>query len=121
MQIATSGQSRQSFVFCSSGQQGMSAGIDDMPAISAATDAFATAGVASGARTSPAMIDIASNRAESRHNTIPYLGTAGPRVEEASLSHMRKATTKNHAGVWKIARWRVRCWRISCDEPAICF
>jgi len=50
MHIATSGQSEQSFLFCSSGQQGISA---DISVIETADSLLAAAGVASGATTSP--------------------------------------------------------------------
>src|SRR5882762_9958291 len=81
MQIASSGQSWQSLLFCSLGQQGMSADIDDMPAMWSTADAFAAAGTASGAKANPAMIDIASKRVMSRRNNMPYPDTAKPGLE----------------------------------------
>lgn len=59
MQIATSGQSLQSLLFCLSGQHGMSAavlGISAICTISATMECSATAGVASGAIANPAAI-----------------------------------------------------------------
>ncbi|WP_375775378.1 hypothetical protein ACE103_25760 [Bradyrhizobium sp. ma5] len=63
MQIATSGQSRQSLLFCLSGQHGISAAMSDMSAIwliPVSADP-AAAGTASGAIVRPAVTRTASS------------------------------------------------------------
>ena len=61
----------------------MSADIDDMPTMSAT--ACAAADVASGARDSPAMTAIASNRAMRRRKSMPYPDTVKEGLEGAPL------------------------------------
>ena len=73
---------RHALLFCSSGQQGMSADIDDMSAMSAHVGhsgghcACIAAGVATGQGTVPTMTAIASNRAMRRRKSISYPHTA---------------------------------------------
>jgi hypothetical protein len=54
-----SGHSWQPLCLCSSGQQGMSAGIADIPVISATGGCFALAEITSGCETSPTITQIA--------------------------------------------------------------
>lgn len=68
-QIARSGQSWQSLLFCSDGQQGMSPDIADMSVI-AADGPLATAGVTTGATERPMVTKIASKSFWSRRRSI---------------------------------------------------
>ena len=63
----------------------MSADIDDMPTMPVTASACAAAGVASGARNSPAMTAIASNRAMRRRKSMPYPDTVKEGLEGARL------------------------------------
>ena len=88
--MATSGQSWQSLLFCSSGQQGMSSEIDDMPVISATAHHFAAAGVSRGAAASPAITSAASKRPMSRRRSITYHHMGHGTLKGGFTSHVRQ-------------------------------
>src|SRR3978361_1577287 len=101
--MAMIGQSVHVLLFCSSGQHGISAAIDDMSAtdemsaisgisvIPAAIWACIAAGAATGATASPTTMAIASNRVMNRRKTMPYTRTAVGAVGRGAASLSRQA------------------------------
>ena len=90
VQIAKSGQSTQFLLFCSSGQQGISAVMDISNAF-AIGEATNGAGAPNGASVKPRMTNIASAMVRSRRKFI-RLHLTRPGTLEASIIHICAST-----------------------------